>query len=100
MFSWVVELKGKKPLYALSRISTAKDQPIYVVEGEQKADYLNKLGLYATTTGGCQSVSKTDLSPLFGRSIIVWPDNDEPGLKFMDALNEAVHEKNTLVSVI
>jgi DNA primase len=40
------------------------------------------------------------LSPLFGRSIIVWPDNDEPGLKFLDALNEAVHEKNTLVSVI
>ena len=92
--------KGKKPLYALSRISTAKDQPIYVVEGEQKADYLNKLGLYATTTGGCQSVTKTDLSPLFGRSIIVWPDNDEPGLKFLDALNEAVCEKNTLVSVI
>lgn len=92
--------EGKKPLYALSRISTAKDQPIYVVEGEQKADYLNKLGLYATTTGGCQSVTKTDLSPLFGRSIIVWPDNDEPGLKFLDALNEAVCEKNTLVSVI
>ena len=91
---------GSKPLYALYRISASKDQPIYVVEGEQKADYLNKLGLYATTTGGCQSVSKTDLSPLFGRSIIVWPDNDEPGLKFLDALNEAVCEKNTLVSVI
>lgn len=91
---------GSKPLYALYRISASKDQPIYVVEGEQKADYLNKLGLYATTCGGCQSVSKTDLSPLFGRSIIVWPDNDEPGLKFLDALNEAVHEKNTLVSVI
>ena len=91
---------GSKPLYALYRISVSKDQPIYVVEGEQKADYLNKLGLYATTTGGCQSVSKTDLSPLFGRSIIVWPDNDEPGLKFLSTLNEAVHEKNTLVSVI
>lgn len=91
---------GSKPLYALCRISVSKDQPIYVVEGEQKADYLNKLGLYATTTGGCQSVSKTDLSPLFGRSIIVWPDNDEPGLKFLATLNEAVHEKNTLVSVI
>ena len=40
------------------------------------------------------------MSPLFGRSIIVWPDNDEPGLKFLSTLNEAVHEKNTLVSVI
>lgn len=91
---------GKKPLYALSRISTLKDQPIYVVEGEQKADYLNSIGLYATTSGGCQSVTKTDLSPLFGQKIIVWPDNDEPGLKFLDALHDGLIDTRTSISVI
>lgn len=91
---------GKKPLYALSRISTLKDQPIYVVEGEQKADYLNNIGLYATTSGGCQSVTKTDLSPLFGQEIIVWPDNDESGSKFSDALHDGLIDTRTSVSVI
>lgn len=91
---------GKKPLYALSRISTLKDQPIYVVEGEQKADYLNNIGLYATTSGGCQSVTKTDLSPLFGQEIIVWPDNDESGSKFLDALHDGLIDTRTSVSVI
>ncbi|MCF9047126.1 DUF927 domain-containing protein [Acinetobacter nectaris] len=90
----------KKPLYALYRISTLKDQPIYVVEGEQKADYLNNIGLYATTTGGCQSVTKTDLNPLFGQEIIVWPDNDEPGSKFLDALHDGLIDTHTSVSVI
>lgn len=91
---------GKKPLYALQRISTSEDQPIYVVEGEQKADYLNNIGLYATTSGGCQSITKTDLSPLFGQEIIIWPDNDEPGSKFLDALHDGLIDTHTSVSVI
>ncbi|MCH4248861.1 MAG: DUF927 domain-containing protein [Acinetobacter populi] len=77
--------KGKKPLYALGRISNAThDDVIYIVEGEQKADYLNSLGLYATTCGGSKNASTAHLEPLKHYPIVVWPDNDVPGQKFLE----------------
>ena len=40
-----------KPLYGLCRLVANPNQVVWVVEGEQKADELNKLGLIATTSG-------------------------------------------------
>ena len=68
-----------KPLYALHRIASNPDPGVWVVEGEQKADALNKLGLVATTSGGATSAAATDWEPLRGCSVTIWPDNDEPG---------------------
>lgn len=81
--------KGKKPLYALGRIVCAiPDDVIYIVEGEQKADYLNSLGLYATTCGGSQNATTTYLEPLKGRNIVVWADNDKAGNQFLNDIAE------------
>lgn len=77
---------GAKPLYLLHTLTTETDQPVYVVEGEQKADYLRSLGLIATTSGGTSSANTTDWQPLAGRGVIVWPDNDDAGQKYLDAL--------------
>ena len=52
-----------KPLYALHLIAANPDKEIWVVEGEQKADELNKLGLIATTSGGATSASDADWEP-------------------------------------
>jgi len=68
-----------KPLYALHRIASNPDARVWVVEGEQKADALNKLGLVASTSGGATSADATDWEPLRGRRVTIWPDNDEPG---------------------
>ena len=68
-----------KPLYALHRIASNPDAAIWIAEGEQKADALNKLGLVATTTGGATSAGTANWRPLKGRACIIWPDNDEPG---------------------
>ena len=68
-----------KPLYALHCIASNLDAVLWIVEGEQKADALNKLGLVATTSGGATSAGATDWQPLRGRKAIIWPDNDEPG---------------------
>lgn len=74
--------RGKKPLYNLSGILSASiDQPVYIFEGEQKADFANGLGLVATTCGGAGSIATTNLEPLAGRRVIIWPDNDEAGEK-------------------
>lgn len=83
--------QGKKPLYALDRILShgfddQTNQPIYIVEGEQKADLLNDLGLYATTCGGSGNTDKTDLNPLAKCSIVIWADNDKAGNKFFNEI--------------
>jgi len=70
---------GKKPLYALHRIASNPDAAVWIAEGEQKADALNKLGLVATTSGAATSASKADWAPLRGRAATIWPDNDDPG---------------------
>ena len=44
-----------KPLYALQRIAANPDAMVWLLEGEQKSDELNRLGLVATTSGGATS---------------------------------------------
>lgn len=73
-----------KPLYNLHRLSQEKS-PVLIVEGELCVDRLGRLGALSTTSGGAGSVEKTDLQPLAGRLIILWPDNDDPGKRFTEA---------------
>ena len=75
-----------KLLYGLHRLAAKPDAPVYVVEGEACADALHKLGLVAVTSGGKDSVNATDWTPLKGRACILWPDNDEPGEKYAQAV--------------
>ncbi|GIL07052.1 MAG: hypothetical protein BroJett031_35720 [Betaproteobacteria bacterium] len=75
------DFAGKpKPIYRLHEIAAAEpDQPVWWVEGEQKADALARLGLLATTAGGANDDDRRDFEPLRGRHVIVWPDHDDPG---------------------
>ena len=68
-----------KLLYGLARIANKLSEIVWIVEGEQKADALNKLGFVATTSGGATSASGADWNPISGRNCIVWPDRDAPG---------------------
>ena len=74
--------RGKKPLYQLPRLLSQMDETVWIVEGEFCADALSKIGLLATTSGGMDSVLVTDWSLLAKRKVVIWPDNDEPGLKY------------------
>lgn len=76
------KFENGKPLYALHRIACNPDAEVWIVEGEQKADALNRLGLVATTTGGATSADAADWEPLRGRRVIIWPDFDEPGKSY------------------
>lgn len=75
-----------RPLYHLPEITSAHN--IVLVEGEKCADALQQLGYVATTAMGGASapLDKTDWSPLIGKTIIVWPDNDEAGKRYADGL--------------
>ncbi|NIZ63436.1 hypothetical protein DL239_20950 [Sedimentitalea sp. CY04] len=79
-----------RPIYHLDRIVQApSDQPVIWVEGEKCADALTALGYLASTSfGGSKALAKTDLSPIAGRHVIIWPDHDEPGQDYADKLAE------------
>lgn len=73
--------KGK-PLYLLHDLASRPNDPVYVVEGEWCSDALIKRNILATTSGAADSAGKADWQPLAGRSVIVWPDNDDPGQRY------------------
>ena len=81
-----------RPLYNIPNIS-ASDKIIWV-EGEKCADALNNIGHTATCTmGGAgmltkKSASQYDFSPLQGKEIILWQDNDTAGRRVAELVQE------------
>src|SRR5262249_39793394 len=82
------------------QLSCEKEKSVIIVEGEWCADYLAKLGALSTTSGSAASIENTDLQPLAGRSIIIWPDNDEPGKLFAKTFSKKLQALNCKVCQI
>ncbi len=88
------------PLYRLETIQKPSDEPIFIVEGEKAADALAELDLLVTTSAhGSNAWKKTDWSPLVGRNLIVMPDNDEAGQKYISAVVAHLFERGGVKSV-
>ena len=87
-------------LYNLPEVATAPE--IVLVEGEKCVDALRSRGIVATSamSGSNAPISATDWTPLHGRKVIIWPDNDEPGLQYAEAAREAVMAAGALSAVI
>ena len=85
-------LPETRPLYNLPDI--AQSDRVIWVEGEKCADELTKQGYTATCTiGGAGMLSrntkdKFDFSPLQGKELIIWPDNDDAGRKLARIVQE------------
>lgn len=79
-----------RPLYNLPDVVRAPE--IVLVEGEKCADALMGQNIVATTAmGGSNApVEQTDWTPLQGRKVIIWPDNDDTGLKYAERAREAI----------
>lgn len=75
-----------RPLYNLPAVSGV--DVVVLVEGEKCADALMRVGIVATTAmgGAATIIDKTDWSPLTGKTVAVWPDHDEAGAKYADAV--------------
>ena len=80
------------PLYNLPSILKSPNETVYIVEGEKMADACIEHGLLATTLiQGAGATSFGDaLNPLQDRDIILWPDNDPPGVAHMRRLEVAL----------
>ena len=77
--------KGQLPLYRLNQIESKADASIVICEGEKAADAAVRFfpdSVTTTTAHGSKSPHRADFTPLEGRSILVWPDNDAAGKKY------------------
>lgn len=74
-----------RPLYNLDVLHLYPDRPVLLVEGEKAADSAQKIvgDVYVVTTwsNGAQAFPKSKYDVLKGRRILIWPDNDAPGIK-------------------
>jgi hypothetical protein len=76
---WIWNLKGiKRVLYRLPEVIKANE--VIIVEGEQDADSLSRLGFTATTCPMGAGKWRSEYNQyLKGKDVVVMPDNDEPG---------------------
>jgi putative DNA primase/helicase len=71
------------PMFNLHELPATGTVTIH--EGEKAAKAAEALGLIATTSkGGATAPSETDWSPLAGREVVIFPDNDKSGEGYAD----------------
>jgi putative DNA primase/helicase len=77
---------------------------VVVVEGEKKVDAAKRLFpnyVAVSPMNGALSPHKSDWVPIAGRSVVIWPDHDEPGRKFAEAVTrEATDTGAASVAVV
>lgn len=75
----------RRVLYRLPQLmaAVAAKETVWLVEGERCVGALARLGLVATTSaGGAGGWRPALAAPLAGATVVILPDNDEPGVKY------------------
>lgn len=86
-------VSGARPLYGLDRLADRPSVPVVVTEGEKAADAAAKLlpnHVAMTSPNGSKSAARADWTPLRGRTVVIWPDADEPGRNYATAVARLV----------
>lgn len=88
-------LPEPRPLLRLEELALRDTIPVVLCEGEKAADAAGELMPdYVATCwpNGSNSWHKADLTPLKGRSVVLWPDNDSSGKSCMEEVAKKLHE--------
>ena len=90
---------GLLPIYYTNKYP---DKAIIINEGEKALMASEKIWDYDSCTwhGGVNAWQKADWSPIFGREVVIFPDNDEAGMKCASELSKYLKENNCKVKVI
>ena len=91
------DFPGKKPLYQLPAILQQPQATVWITEGEWCTDKLSQLGILTTTSGSTASADAADWTPLANRNVIIWPDNDEAGIKYAQTVTTLLRALNCMV---
>ncbi len=88
-------LPEPRPLLRLDELALRADAPVVLCEGEKAADAAADLMPSHVATcwpNGSNSWHKADLTPLKGRDVLLWADNDDSGAACMDAVAHKLRE--------
>jgi len=90
-------MAAPRPLLSLPAIINEDNlfKPVMIVEGEKTATYAQRLFpdfVVTTTCQGAQSPHLTDFSFLYGRKVIICPDNDKAGTEYGDKVCELLRK--------
>lgn len=91
-----------RPLYDLPDLLKADPQlPVLFFEGEQKADLAQMLGFIATSASqGAGKAKHSDFTPLAGRVVHLFPDNNSVGAKHMQDVAERAYAAGAVTVTI
>jgi hypothetical protein len=82
-----------RPLYGLELLAKRPKAVVMLHEGEKAAEAARTLlpdHVSMCWPNGAASADKADFGPLAGRTVLLWRDYDEPGLKAMQAAAKAL----------
>ena len=92
-----------RPLYGLDRLAACLEAAVILCEGEKAADAAAELfpeHVAVTSPGGSKAAGKANWSALAQRRVTIWPDADEPGLKYADDVARALADVAATITVI
>lgn len=96
-------LPKPRPLFNLDRLAQRPAAQVLIVEGEKTAEKAQEIIpsiIVVTWPGGGNGVRFADFTPLSGRTIAIWPDADEPGLKAAFEIKEILEPIAARVKVV
>ena len=88
--------KSGHPVYLSHQL--AECPTVLVCEGEKAVDAAWRCGIAATTSNsGSSNAKKTDWSALKGKTVVIWPDNDEAGTKYANDVTEILTDLQCVI---
>jgi hypothetical protein len=78
-----------RPLFNIDKLHQRPVAPVLVVEGEKASRAAEQLApghVCITSPGGSKAAAQADWTPLNGREVVIWPDNDDPGRQYAAAV--------------
>ena len=90
---------GLLPLYITNNYP---DKPVLISEGEKATLGSVKIWDYDVCTwhGGATGWNKTDWTPIYGRDVYIWADNDETGIKCANEISNELKKNGCQTKVI
>jgi uncharacterized protein (DUF927 family) len=92
-----------RPLYNLDALATRPNADVVVCEGEKSADAATTIFPERVATcspNGSGSANKADWSPLSNKHVLIWPDADGPGERYLADLSLLLQDLGCELSVI
>ena len=96
-------LPDSRPLYGLPKLRSMPQATVLLVEGEKTADAAQSLlpeYVAMTWSGGSKAIAKSDFSPLSERNIVIWPDNDKPGMEAAASIYKLLAGKAKSIRIV